>query len=83
MEEVRREVRALSQEVRGIRDDIAELKRLLTGAYGSTKSNGNGNGQGAHFTYAASLGCSHNPFQTHRPMPDGSCACQHAPWART
>jgi hypothetical protein len=80
MEEVRQEVHALTQEVRGIRDDIAEIKRLLTGAYGMAKNlHANGNGQ----QHPTSLVCSRSPFQKHYKHPDGSCSCQHAPaWAK-
>jgi hypothetical protein len=77
MEEVRQEVRALTKEVRGIRDDIAELRRLLLGgAYGPAKTTGNGH-------HVSTTACSGSPYQTHHRMADGSCSCQHAPaWSK-
>jgi hypothetical protein len=79
MDEVRNEVRTLRDEVLGMRNDLAELKRLMIAAYGPTKTNGNGNGN----TFPTTLNCSRSPFQHHYRMTDGSCACQHTPaWAR-
>lgn len=78
MEEVRNEVRSLRGDIASLAKDVAELKRLVSGAYG-----GNGHNTSGQLT----TGCSRSPFQTHYRMADGTCACQHnrpappRPWA--